>query len=145
MWLELEHDVQAPARARQWLTDACRTWRCEDLAPVAVLLVSELTTNSVLHAGTSCRVDADYDDPLLRVSVSDDLPGDVGLSGRSIDAERGRGLMLVDALATAWGVSPTPTGKSVWFALSTPTAAELHPAGARVRRRHLSVVPSDPP
>ena len=29
--------------------------------------------------------------------------------------------------------------------IRTPTAAELHPAGARVRRRHLSVVPSDPP
>jgi anti-sigma regulatory factor (Ser/Thr protein kinase) len=141
VWLELEHDVQAPARARRWLTDACLTWRCEDLAPDAALLVSELTTNSVLHAGTSCRVEADYNDPVLRVSVSDDVPGDVGVAGQSIDAERGRGLTLVDALATAWGVSPTLTGKSVWFVLSTPSATERH--RARVRRRHLSVVPND--
>ena len=115
--LHLQPGLHAPARARHWLADACRAWGCQDLAPDAVLLVDELTTNVVLHAGTNCLVEADFDDLALLVRVSDEIPGDLRSAEATLYGERGRGLMIVDALANAWGVNPTPTGKSVWFAL----------------------------
>jgi hypothetical protein len=87
----------------------------------------------VLHASTDCVVEADYQYRVLIVSVSDELPGDLTLDGSPVDAERGRGLPIVDGLANAWGVVPTSTGKSVWFALWPPSFTE-HPRSGTTRR-----------
>jgi anti-sigma regulatory factor (Ser/Thr protein kinase) len=139
--LHLEHDLRAPTRARHWLRRACRAWGCTDLAPDAELLVDELTTNAVLHAGTGCRVEAEFDDPALWVGVDDGMSGDLSWAVPAVAAERGRGLMIVDALANAWGVAPTPTGKSVWFALWSPSLAEPRVRLGRLERWHPSLVP----
>lgn len=141
--LQLQHGLHAPARARHWLADACRVWGCQDLAPDAVLLVDELTTNVVLHAGTNCLVEADFDDLALVVRVSDEMPGDLRAAETTLHGERGRGLMIVDALANAWGVNPTPTGKSVWFALWTPTPTEPRTRMGRLDRWHPSLAPGN--
>ena len=141
--LHLEHDLGAPARARRWLLEACRAWGCMDLAQDAALLVDELTTNVVLHACTDCLVEADFDGVALWASVGDEKPGDVRLEPSTIQAERGRGLMIVDALENAWGVSPTPTGKSVWFALWSPSLTGAPVRMGRQRRWHPSKVPGN--
>jgi histidine kinase-like protein len=125
--LHLQHGPHAPTQARRWLKALCRRLGCPLLAADAEILVSELTTNAVVHAGTDCVVEADYQDLILRVSVSDELPGEFTIHGAAIDAERGRGLPIVDGLAHAWGVLPTPTGKSVWFTLRASSPLE-HPA-----------------
>jgi anti-sigma regulatory factor (Ser/Thr protein kinase) len=139
--VQLEHDLRAPTRARHWLRHACRAWGCTDLAPDAELLVGELTTNAVLHAGTGCVVEAFFDDPALWVGVGDGAPGDLSWAVPALDAERGRGLMIVDALANAWGVEATPAGKSVWFALWSPSRAEPRVRLGRLERWHRSLVP----
>jgi anti-sigma regulatory factor (Ser/Thr protein kinase) len=86
------------------------------------LIVSELVTNAFLHAG------GEADDPIaLTLDVQDDLVHvEVQNRGRvfepslplaSTDAEGGRGLMIVEALADRWGVGTDPPPR-VWFELA---------------------------
>lgn len=89
-----------------------------DLADTAELLVSELVTNAVLHAGTEVAVEASVDGTSLRVEVRDGsshLPSPRAY-GRL--ASTGRGLHLLEALVDQWGVDRDPPGKRIWFELS---------------------------
>jgi anti-sigma regulatory factor (Ser/Thr protein kinase) len=84
----------------------------------AALLVSELTTNVIDHAGTSFCLCAEVTTFALRVEVADsssDAPAVKQPMPREIG---GRGLMLVSQLADSWGTEPIPEGKRVWFELS---------------------------
>jgi anti-sigma regulatory factor (Ser/Thr protein kinase) len=83
----------------------------------AVLAVSELITNAVLHGDGPVEVRVSHRPGLLRVEVTDDgravpLPRHAGLGD-----ERGRGLHIVDAVTSRWGVAPKRSGrgKTVWF------------------------------
>jgi anti-sigma regulatory factor (Ser/Thr protein kinase) len=95
---------------REWLTDV----PCPDaLAADALLVVSELTTNALIHAGSPATIVALFDDGRLRVEVHDEeraepyLRDQPGCSG-------GWGLRVVAAVADGWGSVPTPSGKLVW-------------------------------
>jgi anti-sigma regulatory factor (Ser/Thr protein kinase) len=88
-----------------------------DTSEVAELLVSELVTNAQEHAGGPAVVDVEVDDRSLRVAVADEDPTLPAPRAMQPDAERGRGLMLVAALASSWGATPAARGKSVWFEL----------------------------
>ena len=91
-----------------------------ELAETASLLVSEVVTNALLHAGTDidlwCRVEGGS----LRVRVRDG--SSVTPSPRHYDAGAmtGRGLGLVELLAAEWGVDTDDGGKTVWFVLAGP-------------------------
>ncbi|ONH60983.1 serine/threonine protein phosphatase [Frankia sp. CcI49] len=93
----------------------------------AILLVSEVVTNAVLHARSDLVLRATLEPGRLRISVEDregsalPRPGDE--STDQIDAEHGWGLLLVEALAQAWGVETTPDGKRVWFEMEIPDEA----------------------
>lgn len=131
--------LEAPARAREWIVGVCRRSELDHVRDEATLLVSELVTNVVLHARTDCVVVAENNDDALRVEVFDrngDFAavrpgsGHAGLDG-------GRGLMIVAALATEWGVQAHATGKSVWFTLATAGRADASPPvsdGVRIAR-----------
>ena len=86
-------------------------------ADVAALLVTELVTNAHQHAGSTALVDVLVDDRSLRVAVADEDPTIPAPREIDLEAERGRGLLLVAALASRWGAAPTDRGKSVWFEL----------------------------
>lgn len=93
---------------------------CEDV----LLLVSELVTNAVLHAGTDTRVSATAQDGRITVSVSDDDPHHAPVvAQRGAMATNGRGVMLVDALASRWGVDLREGSKVVWFEARYETEA----------------------
>ncbi|MGD1219188.1 MULTISPECIES: SpoIIE family protein phosphatase [Streptomyces] len=121
-------EPEAIAGARQQLRELLHDWASEDQFDGAVLLVSELITNVLVHTDTDALIVAEVtggpDGRRLRVEVSDasdDLPhrrhpGELASSGR--------GLVFVELLADAWGVDPRGEGKSIWF--------EFHEAGARV-------------
>jgi two-component sensor histidine kinase len=83
-----------------------------------MLLVSELVTNSVVHAGGPVTLRAQLDGPVLQVNVDDTaatLP-----APRQPDTTGGRGLHIVAALATDWGSAPRRgDGKTTWFTLGT--------------------------
>ena len=112
---QFERDEEAPREARRWLTGVL-----DDLGVEAVpadLLLSELATNAVVHAGTAFTVDV-HVNGTVRVAVGDGDPaGVVAIRPSRPLEEGGRGLALVDALSTDWGVTRTGVGKTVWFEL----------------------------
>ncbi|HZF87970.1 SpoIIE family protein phosphatase [Streptomyces sp.] len=107
------------AVARRLLRELLHDWACADQVDSAVLLLSETLTNVLVHTDTDAllvaEVTGEGDDRRMRVEVtdaSDDLPhkrrpGELASSGR--------GLMLIELLAHAWGVDPRGEGKSIWF------------------------------
>ncbi|MFC9506968.1 ATP-binding protein [Streptomyces sp. NPDC057002] len=110
------HDTQARLTSWQVPDEVCAN---------AVLLVSELVTNAVLHTLSErilCGV-ARVANDRFRLEVHD---GD--LTGRGIpdcrpgpDDEHGRGLLLVREIADSWGIvrSPLTGGNAVWASLAT--------------------------
>jgi anti-sigma regulatory factor (Ser/Thr protein kinase) len=87
-----------------------------------VLVVTELVTNVVRHAATQIHVHAEFEAPNLRVEVRDGssvLPAVVDL----VDEEYGRGLRIVQELATDWGIEQRDDGKAVWFTVTVEPRA----------------------
>lgn len=84
----------------------------------ALLLVSELVTNAVLHAKTAIGLTVAQRAGTVRVSVADDSPEGPVRRAATLDSFGGRGMTLIDTLATRWGVERHPgDGKTVWFEL----------------------------
>ena len=107
----------SPRAARRFLSGVLRSWRMPERAGGdAELLLSELATNAVLHARSGFTVIVRYDGGCLRVEVGD---GSRAEPRRSVDsppdALGGRGLVLLDTIASRWGMLPTARGKRVWF------------------------------
>jgi anti-sigma regulatory factor (Ser/Thr protein kinase) len=108
---------EAPSVARDFLRDAsCATHHSEVLED-AVLLVSELVTNSVKHGGPPVVVAVDCDGETLQVRVRDGSPAMPTPRDAMQTDEGGRGLALVKTISADWGVDPEPDGKHVWFVL----------------------------
>jgi anti-sigma regulatory factor (Ser/Thr protein kinase) len=83
----------------------------------AILLVSELATNAVIHGRTEFEVVVRLSPERLRIEVIDGNarpPSPVMVPTRSTS---GRGLSIVQQIASAWGVEQHETGKVVWFEL----------------------------
>ncbi|GIF08758.1 ATP-binding protein [Actinoplanes siamensis] len=116
----LRPDTDAPITARNLVSDACLEWGLAHLLHPARLVISELVTNAVEHAGTEIQVAVVRRGAGLHLSVAD---GSVALPrlvrparqrpGLPLD-ERGHGLQAVDGTAELWGAMPTPDGKVVW-------------------------------
>jgi anti-sigma regulatory factor (Ser/Thr protein kinase) len=101
-----------------------------DTIAVAQLLTSEVVTNTVVHAGTALDLRIEIGDFGARITV-EDLSSAAPQRRASDDGDvGGRGLALIDLLASQWGWESIPTGKRVWFELITlePTNQE-HPGG----------------
>jgi hypothetical protein len=106
-------DAASPGHARRTAAETLRRWgHTETLIADVSLVVSELASNAVRHAGSA-------------FSVEDRAP----LPNTENDADMiprpPHGLCVVDSLATSWGVEPTRTGKIVWAQLTC--AAPLEP------------------
>ncbi|SCE27578.1 GAF domain-containing protein [Streptomyces sp. SolWspMP-sol7th] len=110
------------AEARAELRLLLHDWARQDQVDTAVLLTSELLGNVLVHtdqsAALAARLLGHAGTRHLRVEVTDQgdelphqqAPGELASSGR--------GLILLDLLASAWGVRPEPEGKTVWFELN---------------------------
>jgi len=107
--------VSSPAAARRFVTDCIAD---PDLARRAALLVSELATNAVVHAKTPFEVRVRVA-ASTRVEVTDHSSAALRV-GPSPESEHGRGLRVVQAIASTWGVEDAPPGKRVWFELADP-------------------------
>jgi len=97
-----------------------------ELFPVldaAALLVSELVANAVLHSGTSLEVVVAVEGQVVRIEVHDGSPRLPVRKHYSTMSGTGRGLMLVDRVASRWGAEPTLSGKLVWFELDAAAAS----------------------
>ena len=99
----------------------------EDLLDTAELLVSEIVTNALVHAGTPIDVAFSFVDGGLRVEVTDGSPHAPTLRGYGPSAGTGRGLMLLEEMVDAWGVVPDGPGKTVWFQIACSSDHEGSP------------------
>jgi anti-sigma regulatory factor (Ser/Thr protein kinase) len=115
--LDLPCELTSVAVARRFLAQRVRSW--ELTSPHlddALLLTSELVANAVIHARTDIRVVvAGTSQGTLRVDVYDDNSRLPVIDQPPDDATSGRGLQVIDRLATTWGFERTKLGKSVWF------------------------------
>ncbi|HEV3400484.1 MAG TPA: ATP-binding protein, partial [Acidimicrobiales bacterium] len=93
-------------------------WGAQDFEEPATLLTSELVTNAVLHARSALEVTLRFTDGQLWVGVSDSNKGSPVRKRYGPDAGTGRGLLLVERIASAWGTELSASGKVVWFRLT---------------------------
>jgi anti-sigma regulatory factor (Ser/Thr protein kinase) len=91
----------------------------EPLVETAELLITELISNAVRHAGSPPIMRIDVDSGTVRIAVSDASTKTPDVRHASLEDEGGRGLLLVEALSTSWGWARTAEGKQIWFTLST--------------------------
>lgn len=175
--LRLPADDRTPAVARAAVRQVLLASGRSDQLDEALLLVSELSTNGIVHAGTPVDVDVLADENGVTITVSDQKSGLVGSSAglrsgpfdlipgggdpaasarRELSAvpepvwddtpelqERGRGLLLVDQLASSWGTSHHATGKSVWFRLGDVSEEPLLPVHVLADTTGPVVEPAD--
>jgi anti-sigma regulatory factor (Ser/Thr protein kinase) len=118
--------------ARRLVTDALVDLDRE-LVEVALLLSSEVVTNAFRYgATTNVWLALTLDAAQLRVEVADSAEDQPHRRSPGALEERGRGLMLLDALASDWGTMAMPNGKIVWFRLALTPASEELPTGGTV-------------
>ncbi|MFC9858458.1 MULTISPECIES: ATP-binding protein [unclassified Streptomyces] len=93
----------------------------EDVLDTLELLASELVTNAVRYGsepGASLKVTVAAEPGQCRVEVHDTRRRPPRLRPASDERVRGRGLHLVEALATRWGIAERPFGKIVWVVVT---------------------------
>ena len=115
--ISLAPEPRSAGAARHFVEDYVRGHVSPETSDVAVLLTSELVTNVIVHARTPLRLDVFLEDAEVRVAVMDDVPQPPRRRNPADARMTGRGINLVATLAAAWGIDPTPPGKTVWFLL----------------------------
>jgi serine phosphatase RsbU (regulator of sigma subunit) len=108
------------------------------MADDVMLLATELATNAVLHAGTDLDVIVDVNATRVHVTVADGHRGEVPVLNPSAATRRpllshGRGLVLVDHIASRWGVVHDNSGKAIWFEIARvdePVDGAMHDLAA---------------
>jgi Histidine kinase-, DNA gyrase B-, and HSP90-like ATPase len=103
--------------------DVLAAWGADQFEEPAMLLTSELVTNAVLHARSRPELKLRLTGDRLWVGVSDNTPVSPVRKRYGPEAGTGRGLMLVERMAAAWGTSLSDHGKVVWFELSPEAEA----------------------
>jgi len=122
---DLEARLEVPpvstgiGEARRFTKRQLQVWGQVDLVDTAILLISELVTNAILHGGEGAVLTLLLTDRTLRVEVQDASPALPVVRSYSETATTGRGMVIVDSLAAAWGSFPVAGGKVVWFELTT--------------------------
>jgi hypothetical protein len=106
--------------ARGFVLGMLGPWRGEQLAADTALVVTELATNAVVHAGSAFSVSLTLSGGAIRISVGDTLPLGPRGADQELTAAPGHGLGVVAAMATRWGVETVPGGKAVWAELPLP-------------------------
>lgn len=139
--------------ARRFVNDALAGWGCQAFAEDVGLCVSELATNATLHSGsTFFRIELERHSGAVRLSVADNGMGSVAVLARQPElsdarlddlsadhaSATGRGMFLVSALATTWGIDELVAGKRVWAEFGPVPAGsagdDADPAAAHVTR-----------
>lgn len=111
-------DLRAVPEARRALRELLRHWGRPGRSDIAELLTSELVTNALVHTDREAVLTATVGPGGLRVEVRDFVARRPRMRvPNADDGTNGRGLILVQSLADAWGVRSHGVGKAVWFEL----------------------------
>ncbi|MEV0845407.1 ATP-binding protein [Streptomyces sp. NPDC049954] len=102
--------------ARRLVQHALGAWALDELVDDASLVVTELVANAAHHArGDSIRVTISrLEDGGAKIAVTDRSKARPVRRAADLNAVNGRGLLLVDAVATRWGTEAKPWGKQTW-------------------------------
>ncbi|MFK0222896.1 PAS domain S-box protein [Streptomyces vinaceus] len=119
----LTPEASSVREGRRFLSSTLSLWGYHDeqLNSTACLLASELLSNAVNHSCGPIRLRLRQAGGELSVEVCDGSPVLPQARFAAPDAESGRGLLLVDSLASSWGTLPTAEGKVIWFSLPLPS------------------------
>ena len=121
---ELPADLTSARQARSAVRQALTAWRMEHLSGDAELLASELVANAAEHGdgkpiSLALRRHAEPGGRRgITCEVTDTSPAMPRRTEPGPDAERGRGLAIVAALAQSSGVRASQAGKTTWFTLA---------------------------
>ncbi|MGY2083689.1 ATP-binding protein [Blastococcus sp. SYSU DS0539] len=120
--LDLPPVAASVPAARRLVRQLLRSWGARQDADDAALLVTELVANVVDHVGGSAclTLEATFSDDWLRLAVVDCSSTRPEVLDLSPDRPRGRGMLMVEALADRWGCEEHRDGKRVWFELRPP-------------------------
>jgi anti-sigma regulatory factor (Ser/Thr protein kinase) len=119
----LPDDATAPGTARTFLKEALREWGADqDIVDSALLCTSEIVTNVVMHVQQSSVITARRHDDRLIVHVDQPASSHDPVIQRVAEHDdplvvAGRGLAVVDAIASRWGTETTSRNVRVWFEL----------------------------
>ncbi|CAM5296821.1 hypothetical protein SGRIM128S_03338 [Streptomyces griseomycini] len=106
---------QAVGHARRFTRRTLRSWGVTEDLDTALLVVSELVTNALVHTDGQVRLDIALVNDRLRLAVADASPRTpVKPTSIGWEATGGRGILLVEAVSAAWGTLPVSGGKQVW-------------------------------
>lgn len=134
VWIRLIAEPESVPFARQFARDAVTEWQYPDLVDDAALCVTELASNAALHSESqfievslvegrnSVRIFVDdhgHEPAADLVRMSSNAAVDVANAVDTAElASTGRGLFLVSAVASEWGIEETATGKRIWVRLA---------------------------
>ncbi|MGO4664529.1 ATP-binding protein [Terrabacter sp. 2TAF16] len=114
-------DPRAVAPARHFARSVLATWGIDqDTIDTAILCLSELVTNAVIHTEAGCQLRVVLDRGVLTATVRDGgsrLVVDLSRVPLEPLAVHGRGLQIVSALSSRWGSELDAVGMTVWFVL----------------------------
>jgi hypothetical protein len=128
---QLPSSLSSPQMARAFLRSTLQTWRLDGFGDITELLVTELVANVVTHVGAPMTIRAQRGPTAVRVEIDDPSTAPPVVQHPGAAEEHGRGVLLVDQLASSWGVDTRADGKTVWFELDVSTATrEAHPHSA---------------
>jgi len=118
---------------RAFVREVCGGWGLQGLADRAALLASELIALFVMHARTAMELRVELRGAWLHVAVHDQDPKLLGLLVAREETDRGLSLLIVDQLATSWGVRQDGAGgKTAWCTLKLPPQeADMADSGRR--------------
>jgi serine/threonine-protein kinase RsbW len=133
------NEATSVSAARRYALDAIHGLEPQ-LADAVAVMVSELAANAVRHSGTHFTVTIDRSAELIRIAVTDSGAGSPVVRTPEPIEPSGRGLQIVEALASDWGVVPNsdPPGKTVWF---TVVADPERASQTRLARQSREPVP----
>ena len=120
-----------PRAARRFVLEMLGPWREQQLAQDAALVVTELATNAVLHAGSAFSVSLTLSADVIRISVGDTVPLGPPGGGARLPAAPGHGLGVIAAMAIRWGFETLASGKAVWAELALADQPWLAGSGGR--------------
>ena len=115
--ITLPADLRAIGDARTFAVATLARWGLDPLADTVTLLASEMVTNAMVHTEGPATLELrrDGDTVRLRVSDADTRPPQLREGPEpDLESDGGRGMVLVEALSSSWGVEPSGSGKTVW-------------------------------
>jgi LuxR family transcriptional regulator, maltose regulon positive regulatory protein len=124
-WLSEQRTLEPVASAaragREFVRAVCGRWGLAGLADPAALLANELVALAMTYAGTALELRVELHDAQLDVAVKDPDPDLLRFLAAKEETDRRLSLLIVDRVATAWGVRQDPAGgKTAWCALALP-------------------------